>query len=142
MAKTPSLTPSYLEGDTARFECFQTHWIKGDNEFKCALVADFNNLNSYRFEWNKGDQPWCRSREMHNFLNWLIGILVTLGIITALILIFLSCWCVKIKRQQERQRNSPLINNRLPKGVSDKVRKISMWEVGRENRDLRLKIYY
>lgn len=42
------------------------------------LVVDYLNPNDparYRYEWNKGDQPWCRSREMDNFLKYLIAIL-------------------------------------------------------------------
>ncbi|KAK6051719.1 hypothetical protein COOONC_10776, partial [Cooperia oncophora] len=62
MMKTPALAPGYLQGDVARFGCYQTHWIKGDHEYKCGIVVDYNNPNSYRFEWNKGSQPWCRSR--------------------------------------------------------------------------------
>lgn len=120
MLKASALASSYLQGDTARFECFQSHWIKGNYEFKCAMVVDYNNPNNYRFEWNKGDQPWCRSREMHNFLNWLTGILITIGILTAIILIFLCCWCTKIRRQQELDKNfvdnSPL-TNRFSKGA-------------------------
>jgi len=55
LMKTPALSSSYLQGDTARFECFQTHWIKGDHEYKCSLVVDYNYPTNYRFEWNKGD---------------------------------------------------------------------------------------
>jgi len=89
--KTPALASGYMQGDVCRFECFQTHWIKGDSEYKCAQVVDYNVSgqsgmigvlhhtiqypNSWRFEWNKGSQPWCRSREMDNMLTWLIGIL-------------------------------------------------------------------
>ena len=122
MMKASSLSSSYLQGDTARFECFQSHWIKGDYEFKCAMVVDYNNPNNYRFEWNKGSQPWCRSREMHNFLNWLSGILITIGILTTIILIFLCCWCTKIRRQQEREKNRPdnsPLTNRFQKGNYD-----------------------
>lgn len=35
LMKTPVLSSGYLEGDVARFDCFQTHWIKGDYEYKC-----------------------------------------------------------------------------------------------------------
>lgn len=41
-------------------------------------MADYYNSNDqtrYRYEWNKGDQPWCRSREMDNFMKYLISIL-------------------------------------------------------------------
>lgn len=54
LAKIPALSSSYLQGDKTRFECFQTHWIKGDFEYKCSQVVDYNYPNSYRFEWNKG----------------------------------------------------------------------------------------
>lgn len=94
-----------MQGDIARFECFQSHWIKGDNEYKCSLIADYNNPNNYRFEWNKGNQPWCRAREIDNFINWLIGILFFIGIITIIILIFLSFWCIKMQKKQERVTN-------------------------------------
>ncbi|KAH7729324.1 AMOP domain-containing protein [Aphelenchoides avenae] len=106
LMKTPALQSSYLQGDTARFECFQTHWIKGDHEYKCSIVVDYNHPNNYRFEWNKGWQPWCRSREMDNFLKWLTGILVTIAIIVCIILIFLCCWCTKVRRRQEREGRS------------------------------------
>jgi hypothetical protein len=43
------------------------------------IVVDYNNPGNYRFEWNKGYQPWCRSREMDNFLKWLAGILGTVA---------------------------------------------------------------
>lgn len=105
MAKQPSLAPSYLQGDTARFECFQTHWIKGDHEYKCSLVVDYNYPGNYRFEWNKGSQPWCRSREMDNFLMWLFAIMLTVSLLTILILIFLCCWCIKMRRRQEQDVN-------------------------------------
>ncbi|CAD5218387.1 unnamed protein product [Bursaphelenchus okinawaensis] len=104
LMKTPALSPSYLEGDTARFECFQTHWIRGDSEYKCSIVVDYNNPNTYRFEWNKGWQPWCRSREMDNFLKWLTAILSTMAIIMVLVMIFFFCWTVKQKHQQEREQ--------------------------------------
>jgi hypothetical protein len=105
LIKTPALSSSYLQGDTARFECFQTHWIKGDYEYKCGIVVDYNHPNNYRFEWNKGWQPWCRTREMDNFLKWLTDILVTLAVIVVFILIFLCCWCTKVRRRQEREAN-------------------------------------
>uniref|UniRef100_A0A0K0D1P4 AMOP domain-containing protein n=1 Tax=Angiostrongylus cantonensis TaxID=6313 RepID=A0A0K0D1P4_ANGCA len=71
MMKTPALAPGYLQGDVARFGCYQTHWVKGDNEYKCGIVVDYNNPNSYRFEWNKGSQPWCRSRIKENYFKWI-----------------------------------------------------------------------
>ena len=102
LMKTPALAPSYMQGDTARFECFQTHWIHGDHEYKCSIVVDHNDYNRYRFEWNKGSQPWCRSREFENMLTWLTAILSVVAIIMVLIMIFLCCWCIKRKRLQER----------------------------------------
>lgn len=45
------------------------------------MVVDYNNPANYRFEWNKGWQPWCRSREMENFFKWLAAIFGTIGII-------------------------------------------------------------
>ncbi|KAI6177576.1 hypothetical protein M3Y97_00922700 [Aphelenchoides bicaudatus] len=110
LVKTPALSSSYLEGDTARFECFQTHWIRGDHEYKCSIVVDYNQPNQYRFEWNKGWQPWCRSREMDNFLKWLTAILSIITIITIIVLIFLVFWCLKVRRQQEREANKSSAN--------------------------------
>ncbi|VDK54709.1 unnamed protein product [Anisakis simplex] len=69
MLKTPSMASGYLEGDVATFNCFQTHWIKGDHEYKCS------------FQWNKGWQPWCRSREKDNMYKWLAAIFSIIGII-------------------------------------------------------------
>lgn len=42
---------------------------------------DYNDPHSYRFEWNKGSQPWCRSREKDNLFKWLTAIFSTIGII-------------------------------------------------------------
>uniref|UniRef100_A0A158Q693 AMOP domain protein n=1 Tax=Dracunculus medinensis TaxID=318479 RepID=A0A158Q693_DRAME len=99
LMKTPSLSSGYMEGDVARFDCFQTHWIKGDNEYKCSLVVDYNNPSNYRFEWNKGSQPWCRSREKDNLFKWLTAIFST----TAIIMVFLCFWCVKQKRIKDAE---------------------------------------
>uniref|UniRef100_A0AC34RJM6 AMOP domain protein n=1 Tax=Panagrolaimus sp. JU765 TaxID=591449 RepID=A0AC34RJM6_9BILA len=106
LIKTPALAPSYMQGDTARFECFQTHWIHGDHEYKCSIIVDHNDYNRYRFEWNKGSQPWCRSREFENVLKWLTAILLTIAIIMILIMIFLCCWCVKRKHLQAKEEES------------------------------------
>uniref|UniRef100_A0A914R4L2 Sushi domain-containing protein n=1 Tax=Parascaris equorum TaxID=6256 RepID=A0A914R4L2_PAREQ len=89
LMKTPSLASGYLEGDVARFDCFQSHWIKGDNEYKY-----------YRFEWNKGSQPWCRSREKDNLFKWLAAIFGVLGILGLIACLFLCCWCLKQKRRK------------------------------------------
>lgn len=45
---------------------------------------DRNNPYNYRFEWNKGSQPWCRSREKDNLFKWLTAIFSTIGIIMVL----------------------------------------------------------
>uniref|UniRef100_A0AC35U4L8 Protein mesh n=1 Tax=Rhabditophanes sp. KR3021 TaxID=114890 RepID=A0AC35U4L8_9BILA len=103
MTKTPALASSYLEGDTARFDCFQTHWVYGQNEYTCQLVADYWEPTRYRYEWNKGSQPFCRSKELDNFLKWLSGILIFLAIIIALIVIFLVCWTVSKKKLHENR---------------------------------------
>uniref|UniRef100_A0A0M3HHG3 SCP domain-containing protein n=1 Tax=Ascaris lumbricoides TaxID=6252 RepID=A0A0M3HHG3_ASCLU len=42
MLKTPSMAAAYLQGDIASFSCYQTHWIKGDYEYKCKC-----NLNLF-----------------------------------------------------------------------------------------------
>jgi hypothetical protein len=59
LTKVPAFASGYLQGDVVRFDCFQTHWIKGDYEYKCGLVVDYNNPSQWRFEWNKGSQPVC-----------------------------------------------------------------------------------
>uniref|UniRef100_A0A7I4YIP3 AMOP domain protein n=1 Tax=Haemonchus contortus TaxID=6289 RepID=A0A7I4YIP3_HAECO len=106
MMKTPALAPGYLQGDVARFGCYQTHWIKGDNEYKCGIVVDYNNPNSYRFEWNKGSQPWCRSRIKENYFKWITVIFSIVAIILAIMVVFLGCWCVKQRKiQEQRQYN-------------------------------------
>ncbi|VDM73991.1 unnamed protein product [Strongylus vulgaris] len=106
MMKTPALASGYLQGDVARFDCYQSHWIKGDHEYKCGIVVDYNNPNSYRFEWNKGSQPWCRSRVKENYFKWITVIFSTVAIILALMVVFLFCWCVKQRKiQEQRQYN-------------------------------------
>lgn len=39
LTKTPAFASGYLQGDVVRFDCFQTHWIHGDNEFKCKCLT-------------------------------------------------------------------------------------------------------
>uniref|UniRef100_A0A914EBJ5 Uncharacterized protein n=1 Tax=Acrobeloides nanus TaxID=290746 RepID=A0A914EBJ5_9BILA len=111
LVKTPALSSGYLQGDTLHFECSQTHWIKGDHDYKCSIVVDHNDPYNYRFEWNKGWQPWCRTREFENFIKWMTAIFATLAIILVFVMIFLCCWCVKRKRlaekEQEYKRISP-----------------------------------
>uniref|UniRef100_A0A7E4VC29 Protein mesh n=1 Tax=Panagrellus redivivus TaxID=6233 RepID=A0A7E4VC29_PANRE len=115
LMKTPSLAPAYLDGNTARFECFQTHWIKGDSKFKCSMVVDHNDYNRWRMEWNKGSQPWCRSKEFENFLTWLTGIMSTLAVILALLLVFLTCWCVKRRNLAGYEHDHPSNSTQPPK---------------------------
>ncbi|VDK24233.1 unnamed protein product [Anisakis simplex] len=112
--KTPSLASGYLQGDVARFDCFQTHWIKGENEYKCGVVVDYYDPNQYRFEWNKGSQPWCRSRERDNLFKWLTIVSATVGIIMAFVLIFLSCWCVKQKKRRDADERGSSIYAKTP----------------------------
>ncbi|CAI4223811.1 unnamed protein product [Auanema sp. JU1783] len=101
MMKTPALSPGYLQGNVARFECYQSHWIKGDNEYKCGIVVDYNNPNNYRFEWNKGHQPWCRSRVKENYFKYIAVFFGSAGVVIAIIMVFLVCWCIKQKKRQE-----------------------------------------
>ncbi|GMS84232.1 hypothetical protein PENTCL1PPCAC_6407, partial [Pristionchus entomophagus] len=103
MMKTPALASGYLQGDVARFDCYQSHWIKGDAEYKCGLVVDRNDPNRYRFEWNKGDQPWCRSRVKENYFKWIATIFGFVGAVMAIILVFLLFWCCKQKRMADRR---------------------------------------
>jgi hypothetical protein len=86
----------------------------------------------WRFEWNKGSQPWCRSREMDNMLTWLIGILwfvtikigkklnnlfnySTVGGILLVVLFFLCCWCVKVRRRQDQEKTVPPSFRQFPR---------------------------
>jgi len=129
LQKIPAFAPGYLQGDVVRFDCFQTHWIKGDAEYKCSIIADYNDPSRYRFEWNKGSQPWCRSREMDNFLKYLVFILGTVFVIIMIIFIFLACWCVKQRHLGSRisiadssapihfQPTSPQVERKNPGGV-------------------------
>uniref|UniRef100_A0A1I7UND4 Protein mesh n=1 Tax=Caenorhabditis tropicalis TaxID=1561998 RepID=A0A1I7UND4_9PELO len=104
MMKTPALSSGYLQGDVARFECYQSHWVKGDHEYKCGIVVDYNRPNEYRFEWNKGNQPWCRSRIKENYFKWLAVIFGIVGIIIVILLIFLVFWCIKQKKLQDSRQ--------------------------------------
>ncbi|CAJ0936997.1 unnamed protein product, partial [Mesorhabditis belari] len=121
LMKVGSMDSAYLDGDVAQFECFQSHWTKGTHEYKCGMVANREayrdsrvreqeplnyQFGYYRFEWNKGDQPWCRSREKENFFIWLAAILGTVAIIIVLILIYLCCWCMKQKKREEKEREA------------------------------------
>ncbi|ETN80107.1 hypothetical protein NECAME_09427 [Necator americanus] len=122
MMKTPALSSGYLQGDVARFGCYQTHWIKGDNEYKCGIVVDYNNPNSYRFEWNKGSQPWCRSRIKENYFKWITVIFSIVAIIMAIMAVFLLCWCVKQKKIQEQRQYNYQTNT----GYTNKARVASV----------------
>ena len=56
LTKTSSMASAYLQGDVARFECFQSHWIKGVHEYRCNLV--FFNIIKLKFRWNYcGQKP-------------------------------------------------------------------------------------
>uniref|UniRef100_A0A7E4W8W7 Protein mesh n=1 Tax=Panagrellus redivivus TaxID=6233 RepID=A0A7E4W8W7_PANRE len=105
MTKTPAFGSGYLQGDVVRFGCFQTHWIHGEYEYKCSLKVDRHNPYRVGWEWNKGFQPWCRAKEIENYLTWLTALASTLAIILAFILVFLTCWCVKRKRLDAMQRS-------------------------------------
>uniref|UniRef100_A0A0K0E4E7 AMOP domain-containing protein n=1 Tax=Strongyloides stercoralis TaxID=6248 RepID=A0A0K0E4E7_STRER len=104
MTKTPSFGSGYLQGDTIKFDCDQTHWIKGESEYKCSLVVDYEDPSRYRYEWNKGGQPWCRPKEKDNYLQWLTAIFSSLAIILAICGVFLICWCYKKKRQSQYEK--------------------------------------
>lgn len=70
------------------------------------IVVDYNRPNEYRFEWNKGNQPWCRSRIKENYFKWLAVIAGIVGIIIVILLIFLVFWCIKRKKLQESRNYS------------------------------------
>ncbi|GMT23348.1 hypothetical protein PFISCL1PPCAC_14645 [Pristionchus fissidentatus] len=106
LMKTSSMNSAYLQGDVARFECFQSHWIKGVYEYKCGIVVDYNRPDSWRFEWNKGEQPWCRSREKENFFIWLSAIMGIIAVIMIVVFIFLCFWCVKNKKVIEQREKT------------------------------------
>ena len=55
LMKTSSMSSAYLQGDVARFECFQSHWIKGVHEYKCGIVVDYNRPQV--LELRKNDDP-------------------------------------------------------------------------------------
>ncbi|TMS39505.1 hypothetical protein L596_006015 [Steinernema carpocapsae] len=114
MMKVPAMSSAYLSGDSARFECAQSHWIKGDYKYKCGLVADYNRQYDYRYEWGKGEQPWCRSREKENFLKWLAAILGMLGIILVILMIFMLCWCVKENHKKKHHDKRAITPSNYP----------------------------
>lgn len=58
---------------------------------------DYNNPSNYRFEWNKGSQPWCRSREKDNLFKWLTAIFSTTAIImVGFVLLYLFSYAILI----------------------------------------------
>ncbi|TMS39500.1 hypothetical protein L596_006013 [Steinernema carpocapsae] len=105
--KISPFASAYLQGDVATFGCFQTHWIKGDYEYKCGIKMSYNDPNNYGFEWEpKGYQPWCRSRELDNFFKWITAIFSTLAFILAILVVFLFCWCAKQSRRKAAEERS------------------------------------
>uniref|UniRef100_A0AC35U4I4 Protein mesh n=1 Tax=Rhabditophanes sp. KR3021 TaxID=114890 RepID=A0AC35U4I4_9BILA len=100
LTKTPSFASAYLQGDTARFGCDQTHWIHGEYEYKCSRIVDYNDPTRYRYEWNKGNQPWCRSRQKENYLKWLAIIFGFLGAVLFIFVIFMICFVLKKRHQK------------------------------------------
>ncbi|KAI6177556.1 hypothetical protein M3Y97_00920300 [Aphelenchoides bicaudatus] len=101
LTKIPAFASGYLQGDVVRFDCFQTHWIKGDYEYKCGIVVDYNNPSQWRFEWNKGSQPWCRSREMENYLKYMAAFFGTIAVIMVIMLIYFTCWSIGKRRRDQ-----------------------------------------
>uniref|UniRef100_A0A914WD39 Sushi domain-containing protein n=1 Tax=Plectus sambesii TaxID=2011161 RepID=A0A914WD39_9BILA len=126
--KTSTLSSGYLEGDVARFECFQSHWMNGDNEYTCVKVIDPQDQNRYGFEWNKGWQPWCRERERDVVLQWLTAIISILTAIMFITLIFACCWCAKQRsvqqRRDQRKKKSPLTGE----GNASQIEKLTAQE--------------
>uniref|UniRef100_A0A7E4W4Z9 Protein mesh n=1 Tax=Panagrellus redivivus TaxID=6233 RepID=A0A7E4W4Z9_PANRE len=115
MTKTPAFGSGYLQGDVVRFGCFQTHWIHGEYEYKCSLHYDRHNPFRIGWEWNKGFQPWCRAKEIENYLTWLTALASSLAIILAFMLVFLTCWCVKQRRVNDNRPPARVYTTDSPK---------------------------
>uniref|UniRef100_A0A914V8B9 F54D1.6-like C-terminal Sushi-like domain-containing protein n=1 Tax=Plectus sambesii TaxID=2011161 RepID=A0A914V8B9_9BILA len=79
-----------------------------------SIVEAGNDPYNYRFEWNKGWQPWCRSREKDNLFSWMRGIFIALGIIIILVLIFLCFWCAKRRRIDRVNSRRTSVSGRPP----------------------------
>ncbi|CAI5449258.1 unnamed protein product [Caenorhabditis angaria] len=137
LMKTSSLASAYMQGDVARFECFQSHWIKGVHEYKCGIVAEYNRPDVWRYEWNKGEQPWCRSREKENFLIWLSIVCGILGAILAIMFLFLCCWVVKQKKRAERRQFGGDVQSRRSSISRDNNKKYPVMESEPLNQDKR-----
>lgn len=85
----------YLEGDKVQFHCYQNGWLKGDADYVCSGG-----------EWTKGDQPWCRDRDLEDTLRYLaiiFGILLGVAFIAT---IFLCCFCIGKQRQRNHQQEN------------------------------------
>jgi hypothetical protein len=79
-----------------------------------SIVVAGNDSSNYSFEWNKGVQPWCNSREREvqkeNLYKWFKYIIVP-GIIMIIVSLFLCCWCIKRKRGRRNSMSTHRIND-------------------------------
>ncbi|KFD52574.1 hypothetical protein M513_06608 [Trichuris suis] len=85
----PATGKLYLEGNEVLFECYPSHWLKGDSKFTCT-----------RGRWNQGWQPWCRSKQLETtlrILSIIFGLLVCIAFIGA---IFVCCWAINSGKKE------------------------------------------
>ncbi|KAI6182105.1 Protein mesh [Aphelenchoides bicaudatus] len=92
---------NYLDGITVTFTCKPEYFLHGDQQRTC--------ING---SWNPGWWPWCRERSEEYALKWMTGILSSVAILLAIILIFVMC----ISYGRQRQRD--FIQLKYPRATS------------------------
>ena len=81
---------NYLHGVTVTFTCKPEYFLHGDQQRTC--------ING---SWSPGWWVWCRSRSEEYALKWMTGILSSVAIVLAIVVIF--AMCIMYGRQRQRE---------------------------------------
>ncbi|EYC41396.1 hypothetical protein Y032_0570g105 [Ancylostoma ceylanicum] len=80
---------NYLHGITVTFSCKPEYFLHGEQQRTCVNGT-----------WSPGWWPWCRERTEETALKWMTGILSSVAIILAIVVVFI--WCAMEGRRRQR----------------------------------------